>query len=131
MPAPKTNRGAIASRVAQILPLVIDGVPTREIMRFVAEKTNWGGISPRTLDNYIARARRLIIEQAKVEEEEVYAQSLARKQRLFTRAALGNQLRTALAVQKEIDRMFDNFSGEEERSELLRFLDAIESEPDQ
>ena len=112
VPAPKTNRGAIAHGWRRSCRSSSTACRRARSCASLRRRPTGGGISPRTLDNYIARARRLIIEQAKVEEEEVYAQSLARKQRLFTRAALGNQLRTALAVQKEINRMFGNFSAE-------------------
>ena len=57
---------------------------------------------------------------------EVFAESLARKQRLFARASTANQLKTALAVQNSIDRMFGDFAGErDELSDVDRFLEAM------
>lgn len=60
--------------------------------------------------------------------KETFAESLARKQRLFAWASVAGQLKTALAVQDSIDRMFGDFGHdrEEELSELRRFLDAME-----
>lgn len=126
----KTNRGALAARINQILPLVVDGLSAREIMRFITEKTTWGPISMRTLDNYIARARTIIIEQSQVEQRELYATSLARKQRLYARASVANQLKTALAVQNSIDRMHGDYASvrEGDYSAVDEFLRLMKGE---
>ena len=72
------------------------------------------------------RAASRCIEERKIERREVFAESLARKQRLFARASTGNQLKTALAVQNSIDRMFGDFAGErDELSDVDRFLEAM------
>jgi len=105
MPAPKTNRGAIAARVSQILPLVIDGASTREILRFVAEKTSWGHVSPRTIDNYIARARQQIIESAAGEASWHAAKALARFERLYWRASVKGDLGQCRQVEEAIVRL--------------------------
>ena len=65
--------------------------------------------SERTIDRYIARARKLMLEQGRTDRQEVFAESMARKQRLYTRAIMANQLKTALAVQDSIDRMCGNY----------------------
>jgi len=105
MPAPKTNRGAIAARVAQILPLVIDGASEREILRFVAEKTSWGGVSKRTVENYIARARTQIIESAADEASWHAAKALSRFERLYWRASAKGDLGQCRQVEEAIVRL--------------------------
>ena len=105
MGAPKTNRGAIASRVAQILPLVIDGAPERDILRFVAEKTNWSYVSKRTVESYIARARRQIIELTADDAAWHAAKALARYERLFWRASLKNDLGQCRQVEEAIVKL--------------------------
>ena len=105
MPAPKTNRGAIAARVAQILPLVIDGASANEILRFVAEKTSWGHVSPRTVDNYIARARKEIIASAADEASWHAARALARFERLYWRASVKGDLGQCRQVEEAIVRL--------------------------
>ena len=73
-----------------------------------------------------------MIEESKVERAEVFAESLARKQRLFARSSTGNQLKTALAVQNSIDRMFGDFAGDrDELSDVDRFLEAMLRPPDE
>jgi hypothetical protein len=105
MPAPKTNRGAIAARVAQILPLVIDGASTQEIVRFVTEKTSWGHVSRRTVENYIARAREQIIASSADEAAWHAAEALARYERLYWRASVKGDLGQCRQVEEAIVRL--------------------------
>ena len=121
------NQTAINRRVADIYGLVVDGLPLAQISRYVAANCIWH-VSDRSLCRYIARARELMLEEAKTDRKEIYAQSLARKQRLFARASAANQLKTALAVQNSIDRMFGDFleMRNEDDSDLKRFLDALD-----
>ena len=122
---PRSSRSQIRKRVADIYGLVVDGVPHAQIFRFVAANCSWQA-SERTIESYIARAREQMREDAQIERREVFAESLARKQRLFARASTGNQLKTALAVQNSIDRMFGDFAGErDELSDVDRFLEAL------
>jgi hypothetical protein len=121
----KHSQTAINRRVADIYGLVVDGLPHGQICRYVAANCSWQA-SERTICRYIARARELMLEQAKVGRAEVFAESLARKQRLFARASTANQLKTALAVQNSIDRMFGDFANErDDQSDLDRFLEAM------
>jgi hypothetical protein len=105
MAAPKTNRGAIAGRVAQILPLVLDGASEREILRFVAEKTNWGYVSERTIENYIARAREQIVAEAGKDAEIHFAKALARFERLYWRASAKGDIGQCRHIQEAINRL--------------------------
>ena len=69
-----------------------------------------------------------MMENAQVDRKETFAESLAGKQRLFAGASVAGQLKTALAVQNSINRVFGEFAQgrEEELCELERFLDALE-----
>jgi hypothetical protein len=105
MPAPKTNRAAIAVRVSQILPLVIDGASTQEIVRFAAEKTSWGHVSRRTVENYIARAREQIIASSADEAAWHAARALARYERLYWRASVKGDLGQCRQTEEAIVRL--------------------------
>jgi hypothetical protein len=120
------NQTAINRRVADIYGLVVDGMPLAAICRYVAGNCTWTA-SERSICRYIARARAIMLEQAKTERREVFAESLARKQLLYARAVSSKQWKTALAIQNSIDRMFGDFAGmHDDRDEIRRFLDAIE-----
>jgi hypothetical protein len=94
-----------------------------QILRYVAANCSWRA-SERTIDRGLAREQ--MQEASKVARTDVFAESLARKQRLFARASTGNQLKTALSVQNSIDRMFGDFAGErDELSDVDRFLEAM------
>jgi hypothetical protein len=126
----RSSQAEVRRRVADIYGLVVDGLPYAQIVRYIAANCTWK-VSERTIDNYIAIARKQMIEESKVERAEVFAESLARKQRLFARASTGNQLKTALAVQNSIDRMFGDFAGErDELSDVDRFLEALLRPPE-
>jgi hypothetical protein len=103
--APKTNRGAIAARVAEILPLVLDGASTREILRFVAEKTSWGHVSTRTVGNHIARAREQIVAEAGKDAEIHFAKAMARYERLYWRASAKGDLGQCRLIQESIVKL--------------------------
>jgi len=121
------NQTAINRRVADIYGLVVDGLPLAQISRYVAANCSWYA-SDRSLCRYIARARALMLEDAKVDRKETFAQSLARKQRLYARASVAGQLKTALAVQNSIDRMFGGFADQhDDYSAVDEFLDAMRS----
>jgi hypothetical protein len=121
----RSSGSQIRKRVADIYGLVVDGVPHAQIFRFVAANCSWSA-SERTIESYIARAREQMLEDAKVARSEVFAESLARKERLFARASTGNQLKTALAVQNSIDRMFGDYAGEKgDLSDVDRFLEEL------
>ena len=67
------------------------------------------------------------MEQSRQGRREAFAESLARKQLLYSRAVAGKQWKTALAIQNSIDRMFGDFAGmHDDNDEIRRFLDAIE-----
>jgi len=121
------NQTAINRRVADIYGLVVDGLPLAQISRYVAANCIWH-VSDRSLCRYIARARELMLEEAKTDRKETFAQSLARKQRLYARASVAGQLKTALAVQNSIDRMFGGFADQhDDYSAVDEFLDAMRS----
>ena len=110
----RSSRSQIRKRVADIYGLVVDGVPHAQIFRFVAANCSWQA-SERTIESYIARAREQMREDAQVERREVFAESLARKQRLSAREH-GQPVEDGTRRADSIDRMFGDFAGE--RDEL-------------
>lgn len=127
----RSSRAQVERLVADIYGLVVHGVPSAQILRYVAANCSWQA-SERTIDRHIGRVRAQMQQASKVARPDVSAESLARKQRFFARASTGNQLKTALSVQNSIDRMFGDFAGEcDELSDVDRFLDAMLGESSQ
>ncbi len=100
MPGRKTTQTELLKRVNVILNLVVSGLNRAEIMRYVANKTPWG-VSERTIDSYLARARRVIAAVANVEQKRELGLSMLRLEELFKRSLAGRDYKAALAVQKE------------------------------
>jgi hypothetical protein len=105
---PTHSQGIIAKRVSDVFGVVVDGLSHPQICRYVAANCTWTA-SERTIDRHIARARKLMLEQGHADRQEIFAQSPACKQRLYMRAVMAGQLKTALAVQDSIDRMHNNY----------------------
>ena len=70
-----------------------------------AEKTNWSHVSKRTVESYIARARRQIIELTADDAAWHAAKALARYERLFWRASLKNDLGQCRQVEEAIVKL--------------------------
>jgi len=99
----KGTRAAVAARVDVVYRLLLLGLDYQRILEHIAKKYSVWGVKPRTVDNYIARAKVLIEKVGEYERPLEFGRSLARKHDLFTRALNDKDYRTALAVQKEID----------------------------
>ena len=99
----KGTRAVVAARVDVVYRLLLLGLDYQRILEHIAKKYSVWGVKPRTVDNYIAKAKKLIIEAGYHDRELEFGRSLARKHDLYTRCLNDKDYRGALAVQKEID----------------------------
>ena len=60
----RSSRAEVRRRVADIYGLVVDGLPTHRSFDYIAANCTWK-VSERTIDNYIARARKQMIEESR------------------------------------------------------------------
>ena len=90
------------------MPLVIDGYGFAEIRGILEKSVNTGNteafqVANSTLSDYIRRCRERIWEQAAhLDLDHEFAEQLAKLKRLYTRASHAKDLRTALAVTKQL-----------------------------
>ena len=89
------------SRVSLVYRLLLNGMRRREIFQYIAEKTEWG-VTERTIDNYIAKARDEIAEITENERECAYGMARKRLDDLYFKSMKINDYKTCLAIQKEI-----------------------------
>lgn len=81
--AKKSDNAEIARRINMVYTLLIRGEPTRKIVRFSAE--TWG-INRRMTENYIRRARDMMVADLDVERESLLAQAIAQRNDLYRRS---------------------------------------------
>jgi hypothetical protein len=96
----KPDKHEYRRRVQTVYKMMLRGQGRQEILRFVAESTDWG-VAERTVENYMAAANRLLEAQAKTVEQRELGLALARVDDLYARAVTIGDLRSALAAQKE------------------------------
>ena len=103
--APKIQTPSIEveKRVGEIYDLLIVGYSRRECLQYASEKA-WG-VTERTVDNYIRRAKDIFRREAKYIREMELGRSLARLDRLFKSNMKIQDFKAALATLKERNTM--------------------------
>ena len=89
-------------RIEVIIPLLVMGLSRREIIQFVATKTDppWK-ISLRSIDRLALEARKVIAEAAQTTVEEELGLGVMRLEDLYKRSLSIQDYKAALSVQKE------------------------------
>ena len=97
----------IESRVAKVTQLLLKGAHRQDICQYVATETDWD-VSSRTIDRYIDRAKKWFVaySHALLNLDEEFGKSLLQLQDLYARALRVHDVKTALAVRKEMNSMF-------------------------
>lgn len=123
----RSTKAEVERRLALIYPLVVLGAAPAAI---AAHLLKHGGLylSRRTLSRYVASCRERMLAEGRIARDVARAESLACKRLLLQRALAKGDVRTALAAQQAIDRTFGYFTEvrEDDRSEMRRFLDALD-----
>ena len=93
-------------RTHAVVELLLVGTPRQEILRYVAEDTDWG-INERQVDNYIKGARDVIAKTAERSTDVQFGLGQQRLNRLYNDALRVQDLRTALGVVREQNKLHD------------------------
>ena len=104
---PKRGRATKAeaqARVEVIFPLVVGGARRIEILQYVTNQTEWG-LSVRQIDNYIAKCNDLMETESQTVRQREIGRSLRRLHGLYRKALVVRDMKTALAVQREINAL--------------------------
>lgn len=92
----KTTKAEAEQRVNQIYKLILVGTSRRAILQYASE--NWGKISDRSVDSYIATARKLMIADLHDDRGLALAQEICTRKHLYTKAYQAKQWRTCLNI---------------------------------
>ena len=91
-------------RVDDIYEAVVAGLPEREIRRYVSKSCDWV-VDDRTLERYIATARKSIHAKSEFVREQKIGEAIAFLESQRARAVAGKDYRTALMAQRDLCRL--------------------------
>ena len=89
--------------IEQTALLIVSGLPAAELPAAVQEL----GASKRRIRNIIDAARKKIVQAASVDRVTAIGKAIVRLEDLYARALKASDLRTALASEKELNRLLD------------------------
>ena len=91
-----------AQRIAQLVRLISNGAVTSELVQFAS--THWQ-VSRRQADNYIAEARKIIINDINLDRKVVAAEMMAVCRNIIKKGMQGGNFNAVLGAINSIDRM--------------------------
>lgn len=93
-----------AQRVDKVFELLTAGLSRAQIVRFIADKTDWA-VGERTIDNYIAKATEGFEAIADVDRRVMAGKAIARLDELYARSMRIQDYKVCLAIQREINSL--------------------------
>lgn len=129
----------IATRIDAVVQMLLSGLTSRDIFRYSSEPAQNWGVTARQIDNYIVEATSLIAATLETGREKVLETELAQRRHLYAQALAQGDVRTALAVKKDLCELLGlypakkvEYSGElaelsmdERRARLNRVIDSL------
>lgn len=122
----RSDLATLEIRVEYVRAKLLDGFTTTEILRIVSTKRDgfrpWN-VSHRTMQNYVAEARKRIIADAKaIDRTHELGRAMARLESIYKRCTGMRDHKTALAALKEMIDLYGLRFGDE----LIRRLETVE-----
>ena len=112
--APRANAAEQERRIQSVYERLLHGARRFEILQFVAK--TWGG-SARTADDLIAAANALIKHQAAQTRDENFAEQVALRRSLRSKAAESNDYRLMLDIARDEAKLLDLYPAEKQKIE--------------
>ena len=113
-------------RVAEVYTMLIAGVSTDQIKRLAKDKYFWG-VSSRSIDNYISKAKERLDEESKVRRSSELGKAIARLDNQYFKADQRKDHRGAVIAERaRIELLRLDMPEDDDRDELRRFLDLME-----
>jgi uncharacterized heparinase superfamily protein len=97
----RASKLAIEARIEELVPLLLDGLRSREIRAYVSAKTSWGPlVSEAQLKRYLGKARRKIAAAASIDRSKEIGAAKLRYERALARAAAKGDTRAYIAANR-------------------------------
>jgi hypothetical protein len=100
----KVTKAVFAERIEKVVELLVLGLRPSEIVRYIAEKTDWD-IKPRQVDNYIHHANAEITASSAINRDREVGKALRRFESLYKANMTIQDYKAALSVQKARNEM--------------------------
>ena len=100
----KATNTEMQTRVAEVFKLLLKGLNRPEVLQYAA---NTWGVSERTADNYIARARKEYVKHVDNDRARNFAMMQHRLEDLYKRTMKLQDYKTSLAILKEYGSLLD------------------------
>jgi hypothetical protein len=105
----KSNKVEIENRINKVYELLIIGGSNSDIFRYASDKGKWG-VTERQVENYIAEARKRILEIGNVHKDYIFSRNLARLDQLYFHAFTLQNHNVCLGIVKTINQMMGVFA---------------------
>ena len=95
----RATKTETAARIEELIPLLLDGLRTREIRAYLTAKSTWGAVvSEAQLKRYLAKGRRRIASAAAIDRSREIGAAKLRYERALARAAAKGDMRAYIAA---------------------------------
>ena len=111
----KSTNAELMQRVSLVYQMLLRGYTRSDIIQYVSKETNWN-VSDRMIDTYMKKAREDLGDVTEEEKQAALGSALKRLDMLYRKALKKDDLKTCLAVQREINDLF-HLKDEEQKSD--------------
>ncbi len=118
----KATKAILLTRLKDVAAYLIEGRSREFIVQYGSE--NWE-IGERQADNYIKQARDLIAKEVVNDVKYDFAKALKRFEYLYNQSILKNDIKTAMAINKEIANLQGLYKTQIEQSGEVVFISNI------
>lgn len=107
----KSDDAEMIRRVDLVFELTVKGLRRGQILQYVAKETKWD-VTDRTVDDYIAAARKEFTKRSKYVRSQEFSKAKARLELLFQMNMQIQDYKAALATQKDINDLLGLYEPE-------------------
>lgn len=113
---PKSTAAEFERRVSQVYMLLLQGEPRAKIVHFSTQ--NWG-IKAEQAKKYIARARKQMLADLRLDREELRGQAISQRNDLYRKAYKQDRFSTCLQILDSRDRILGLFNDIDTHIEIV------------
>ena len=111
----KSDKAEITCLVDVVFELIVKGLRSSEILRYVSEKHKDWNVTDRTVEEYIAKARKEFTKRSDYKRDQEISKSKARLELLFAQNQKIQDYKAALATQKELNELLGLYEPSERK----------------
>lgn len=118
----KSNKATLLKRVSEVASLLINGYNREDIIQYSSKNFR---VCERQTDKYIQEAKEIIANSVNKNVAYDFGKSVRRFEELYKKAIDNKDIRTALAVNKELATLQNLYKTQVELSGEIKFISSI------